>query len=166
VREISDTARETILAFDEIVWAVNPRNDTLGDLVGYLCRHAEELFEGGSTECVFDLPKTIPPVMLPTEVRHEVFLAAKEALTNVAKYAAAGQVRVRLTLDPAAFDLIIEDDGRGFDPASVKTRPGGGNGLLNMRARMQRVGGRFECRSHPGGGTRITFHVPFRGTAT
>jgi signal transduction histidine kinase/ligand-binding sensor domain-containing protein len=160
VREISDTARETILAFDEIVWAVNPRNDTLGDLVGYLCRHAEELFEGGSTECVFDLPQTIPPVMLPTEVRHEVFLAAKEALTNVAKYAAAGQVRVRLTLHPAAFDLIIEDDGRGFDPAAIKTRPGGGNGLLNMRARMQRVGGRFECRSHPGGGTRITLHVP------
>jgi len=161
VREISDTARETILAFDEIVWAVNPRNDTLGDLVNYLCRHAEDFFEGGSTECVFDLPQTIPPVMLPTEVRHELFLAAKEALTNVAKSAAATRVCLRLTLHPAAFDLIIEDDGCGFDPAAVTTRPGGGNGLLNMRGRMQRIGGRFECRSHPGGGTRIFFHVPY-----
>jgi len=161
VREISDTARETILAFDEIVWAVNPRNDTLGDLVGYLCRHAEEFFDGGPTECVFDLPKTIPAAILPTEVRHDVFLAAKEALTNVAKYAAATQVRLRLILHPAAFDLIIEDDGRGFDPAAATTRPGGGNGLRNMRDRMRRTGGRFECHSQPGGGTRITFHVPY-----
>ena len=78
VAEISETARETILAFDEIVWAVNPRNDTLADLIHYLCRHAEEFFEGSATHCVFDLPKVITPVMLPTEVRHQVFLAAKE----------------------------------------------------------------------------------------
>jgi len=166
VRAISDTARETILAFDEIVWAVNPSNDTLGDLVNYLCRHAEEFFEGGSTKCVFDLPKTIPPVMLPTEVRHGVFLAAKEALTNVAKSAAARQVCVRLLVHPAAFDLVIEDDGCGFDPAAPTSRPGGGNGLSNMRQRIQGISGRFECRSHPGGGTRIAFHVPIRASAS
>ncbi|MEX1114522.1 MAG: two-component regulator propeller domain-containing protein [Akkermansiaceae bacterium] len=162
VREISETARETILAFDEIVWAVNPRNDTLGDLVNYLCRHAEEFFEGSATQCVFDLPKAIPPVMLPTEVRHGVFLAVKEALTNVAKSAAAEQVGVRLIVHPAAFDLVIEDDGCGFDPAAPASRPGGGNGLSNMRERMHGIGGRFECQSHPGGGTRIIFHVPIR----
>lgn len=161
VREISDTARETILAFDEIVWAVNPRNDSLADLAGYLCRHAEDFFEGSPTECIFDLPATIPPVMLATETRHEVFLAAKEALTNVAKYAAASRVRLRLLLLADAFEIIIEDDGRGFDPAAVAARPGGGNGLPNMRERMRRNGGSFECLSHPGGGTLIKFHVPY-----
>jgi signal transduction histidine kinase len=166
VREISDTARETILAFDEIVWAVNPRNDTLGDLVNYLCRHAEDFFEGSPTQCVFDLPKTLPPIMLPTEVRHGVFLAAKEALTNVAKYAAAGQVCVRLIIHPVAFDLIIEDNGCGFDPTDPASRPGGGNGLANMRERIQGISGRFECQSHPQGGTRIAFHVPIRASAS
>jgi signal transduction histidine kinase/streptogramin lyase len=161
VREISDTARETILAFDEIVWAVNPRNDTLADLVGYLCRHAEDFFDGSRTDCIFDLPVTIPSINLATETRHEVFLAAKEALTNVAKYAAAPRVCLRLLLHPDAFDLIIEDDGCGFEPAAVTARPGGGNGLPNMRERMRRIGGRFECLSHPGGGTLIKFHVPF-----
>jgi signal transduction histidine kinase/ligand-binding sensor domain-containing protein len=160
VREISDTARETILAFDEIVWAVNPRNDTLGDLVGYLCRHAEDFFDGSATLCVFELPKKIPAVTLATEVRHEVFLAAKEALTNAAKYAAASRVCLRLSIHPAAFDLIIEDDGGGFDPAAITTRPGGGNGLRNMRDRMERIGGRFELHSGPGSGTRVVFHVP------
>ena len=160
VREISETARETILAFDEIVWAVNPRNDTLGDLTHYLCRHAEDFFEGTSTECVFDLPQVIPPLMLSTEVRHQVFLAAKEALNNVLKHAAASQVSISLVLRPAAFEIVIEDDGRGFDPAAPDPRAGGGNGLRNLRERMQGIGGRFDCRSKPGHGTRVAFIVP------
>jgi signal transduction histidine kinase len=113
VREISDTAWETVLAFDEIVSAVNPRNDTLGELISYLCRNAEDFFDGNATQCVFDLPKTISPVMLPTEVRHEVFLTAKETLTNVTKYAAASRVRLRLTLQVCAFELSIEDACHG-----------------------------------------------------
>lgn len=159
VREISDTAREAILAFDEIVWAVNPRNDTLGDLINYVCRHGEEFFEGSATRCVFDLPPSILPVMLPTEVRHQVFLASKEALTNVLKYAKASEVCVRLILHPDTFELVIHDDGRGFDPRSPDPRPGGGNGLTNMRERMQGIGARFECLSQPDHGTRIAFHV-------
>lgn len=162
VREISETARETILAFDEIVWAVNPRNDTLGDLINYLCRHAEDFFEGGPTQCVFELPRNLPDVMLPTEVRHGVFLAVKEALTNVGKYAAAELVCLRLLIHSSTFELIVEDDGCGFDPTAADSRPGGGNGILNMRERMHAISARFECSSHPGGGTRIAFHVPIR----
>lgn len=106
VREISETARETILAFDEIVWAVNPRNDTLGDLVSYLCRHAEDFFEGATTQCVFDLPKAIPPVTLPTEVRHEVFLAAKEALSIVEDDAKLRETMVRYFAGQADFKCL------------------------------------------------------------
>lgn len=160
VREISETAREAILAFDEIVWAVNPRNDTLSDLTNYLCRHAEDFFDGTATQCVFDLPQAIPPVMLATEVRHQVFLASKEALTNVLKYAQARQVCLRLILHPGAFELVIHDDGSGFDPASPDSRPGGGNGLPNMRERMHGIAARFDCTSRPGDGTRVSFRVP------
>lgn len=160
MKEISDTARETILAFDEIGWAVNPRNDTLGDLINYLCRHAEEFFEGSATQCVYDLPKVIPPVMLPTEVRHQVFLASKEALTNVLKYAKAREVSVKLILHPGSFDLVIEDDGCGIDSPSPGKRPGGGNGIANMLERMHGIAGRFEMTSQPGLGTRVSLHVP------
>lgn len=160
VREISETARETILAFEEIVWAVNPRNDTLGDLAHYLCRHAEEFFEGSSTRCVFSLPRDMPSRMLPTEVRHQVFLAAKEALNNVMKHASASQVSLQLILHSGAFELVIEDDGCGFDPAAPPSRFGGGNGLANMRERLRGIDGCFECRGRPGHGTRISFKVP------
>jgi hypothetical protein len=156
VKEISDTARETIRSFEEVVWAVNPRNDTLADLVHYLCRYAEEYFDGSPVQCGFDLPPEIPAVVLPTEVRQQVFLAAKEALNNVLKHAKARQVRVQLVAVAGEFQIIIEDDGCGFDPGAAPKRTGGGNGLVNMRERLHGIGGRFECSRRSGGGTRIT----------
>lgn len=159
VLEISETARETILAFDEIVWAVNPRNDTLDDLIHYLSRHAEEFFDVCATQCVFDLPKVIPSIMLSTEVRHQVFLSAKEALNNAVKHAKARQVSVRLVLHPAAFELLIEDDGLGFVPDTPSKRAAGGNGMVNMQERIESISGRFVCVSQPGQGTRISFYV-------
>ncbi len=159
VLEISETARETILAFDEIVWAVNPRNDTLDDLIHYLCRHADEFFDGCATHCVFDLPNVIPAIMLPTEVRHQVFLAAKEALNNAVKHAKARQVCVSLVLHQDAFELVIDDDGLGFAPGTPSKRAAGGNGMVNMQERIQSINGRFECVSQPGQGTRISFFV-------
>jgi signal transduction histidine kinase len=159
VKEISDTARETIRSFEEIVWAVNPRNDTMADLVHYLCRYAEDYFEGSPVQCDFDLPTEIPSIILPTEFRHQVFLAAKEALNNVLKHSSAGRVRLQLAVGADEFKIIIEDDGCGFDSTSPPKRAGGGNGLENMRERLRSLGGRFECDSQPGRGTRIVFNV-------
>jgi signal transduction histidine kinase len=165
VREISDTARDTIRSFEEIVWAVNPRNDALADLSHYLCRYAEDFFEGSPVQCAFELPPEIPPVALPTEVRHQVFLAAKEALNNALKHARARQVRILVTLGDGGFEIVIEDDGAGFDTRAPAKRAGGGNGLDNMRERLRNVGGQFECHSRPGQGTRIVFRVPGKAAA-
>ncbi len=160
VREISETARETIRSFEEVVWAVNPRNDTLADLVHYFCRYAEDYFESSPVRCVFDLPENIPSRVLPTEIRRQIFLAAKEALNNVLKHAKANRVCVSLTTDAGGFKISIEDDGCGFDRASPPKRAGGGNGLENMSERLRSVGGEFDCLSEAGRGTRICFVAP------
>lgn len=160
VREISETARETIRSFDEIVWAVNPRNDTLANLANYLCRFAEELFEGSPVQCIFDLPTEIPPVELSTEERHHVFLAAKEALNNIVKHAAAQHVTLRLRMLPTAYEFQFEDDGRGV--AADRWRTGDGNGLRNMRDRMAMVGGEFFLAPGAQGGTLLTLRVPLK----
>lgn len=159
VAEISETAREAIRSFEEIVWAVNPKNDSLADLVNYLCRFAEDFFEGGATQCVFDLPEEIPAIQLSTETRHHVFLAAKEALNNALKHARAGTVTVRLQLGAGEFEIQIEDDGVGFDPAAAPSRAGGGNGLGNMSERMRLAKGQIELRSTPGKGTLVSFRL-------
>ena len=160
VKEISETARETIRSFEEVVWAVNPRNDKLADLVHYLCRYAEDYFEGSALQCVIDLPPKIPAVVLPTEVRRQVFLAAKEALNNTLKHAKASRVRLQLACGADDFKISISDDGCGFDSASPPRRSGGGNGLENMRVRLHSIGGRFEYCSRPGGGTQIDLIAP------
>jgi signal transduction histidine kinase len=165
VKEISDTAQEAIRSFEEIVWAVNPRNDTLADLAHYLCRYAEVFFEGSGVRCAFHLPPELPPLALPTEARHQIFLAAKEALNNVLKHAHAEHVRIQVSLNKDGFEIVIEDDGSGFDSSAPIKRAGGGNGLTNMRERLANIGGQFECQSHPGHGTRIRFHVPGKAPA-
>ena len=160
MKEISETARETILAFDEVLWAVNPRNDTLSDLINYVCRHAEDFFDGSSVQCVFDLPPIIPQAMLPTEIRHQAFLAAKEALNNVLKHSHADEVVIKLVLHAAAFELVFHDNGAGFDPGVPSKRARGGSGLENMQERIRGLGGRFECDIQAGQGTRICFFIP------
>ena len=105
-------------------------------------------------------PQIIPPVMVPTEVRHQIFLAAKEAFNNVLKHSKATRVDIQLVLHPGAFELIIHDNGVGFEPGLPSKRAGGGNGLPNMQERIHGVEGAFECIIQPGQGTRISFNVP------
>ena len=160
VAEISETARETIRSFEEIVWAVNPKNDSLADLVNYLCRFAEELFDGSPVQCAFEVPATIPEIELPTDTRHHVFLAAKEALNNVLRHAGARLVTLKLRLTATELEIVIADDGRGFAAERTKGRLGGGNGLENMRERMRAIGGELELHTRPGEGTSVVLRVP------
>ncbi len=94
---------------------------------------------------------------LPLEVEETLYRIAQEALHNVVKHASARQVRVRVSRTPGEARLTIEDDGRGFDPASV---PEGHLGLTGMQARAERLGGRFSVRSRPGSGTAVRVQVP------
>ncbi len=122
-RQISQTARETTGALDEIVWAINPANDTLEGLANYACKHAQEYFALAGLRCRADVPSQLPAVPIPPEVRHNVFLAFKEAVHNVVKHAQATEARIRLRLEPDGFILEIEDNGRGISNMDAQARP-------------------------------------------
>ncbi len=159
LRKILTTTREVFRAMDEIVWAVNPKHDTLSSLVGYLSKYAQDFLRPAGIRCRFDLPASVPPYPLTTEVRHNLFLTVKEALNNIAKHAAASEVWLRLSLDTTRCRLTLEDNGRGFPPGS--TRPGG-NGLSNMKERLAAIGGEFNLDSRPGSGTKLELIVPLK----
>ena len=142
-RQITQTARDTSHALDEIVWAVNPTNDSLDGLVTYVCKYAQEYLAVAGLRYRLDVPVQLPVVAIPPEVRHNVFLASKEAITNVVRHAKATSVWIRLKLEPTRFILEIEDNGRGLaglDAKAAQTR----NGLRNMRKRMEDIGGSFS----------------------
>ena len=97
-QQISQTARETTRSLDEIVWAVNPSNDTLDGLINYACKYAQEYLALAGLRYRADVPAQLPAIPIPPEVRHNVFLAFKEAVNNVVKHAQASEVWIRLRL--------------------------------------------------------------------
>jgi signal transduction histidine kinase len=153
---------------DEIVWAVNPKHDTLDSLVTYLGRYAQHFLSVAAIRCRLDVPVNLPAWALTAEVRHNVFLALKEALHNVVKHAGATEVRVALEMRPDGFVLQIADNGRGFDwhalnrratPMGDGARVAGGNGVSNMQKRLEEIGGRCEWETARGEGTRVNLVV-------
>jgi len=173
LQNIYGTARELTRAMDEIVWAVNPRHDTLEGLLSYLEKFALDFLRTAGLRCRLDFPMPLPPWTLTAELRHNLFLAFKEALNNAAKHSQATAVNVAVELQPAGFTLIIADDGLGLpevagarttprpdSPASPAARLMGGDGINNMKRRMSKIGGTFALESQPGKGVRVRLAVP------
>jgi signal transduction histidine kinase/ligand-binding sensor domain-containing protein len=156
-RQITQTSRETTRALDEIVWATNPANDTLEGLVNYVCKYAQEYLALAKLRYRLEVPSPLPATPLPPEVRHNVFLAAKEAINNIVKHARAQSAWVRLRMDTAQFTLEIQDDGCGL-PADTMTSTR--NGLKNMRKRLADVGGTFVIEPAPERGLIVRLAVP------
>jgi ligand-binding sensor domain-containing protein/signal transduction histidine kinase len=159
-QQISLTARETTRSLDEIVWAVNPSNDTLEGLANYACKYAQEYAALAGLPCRVDFPAQLPATVIPPEVRHNVFLAFKEAVHNVIKHAQAHEVWIRLRLQPERFILEVEDNGRGLDKQMINQNR---NGLRNMQKRMTDIGGEFSISSGANGGTLVRLTVPVSG---
>ncbi|MGE5344933.1 MAG: ATP-binding protein [Acidithiobacillales bacterium] len=99
---------------------------------------------------------------LPVEIETAVFRVVQEALTNVVRHAHAETVLIQMAREEAQLAIEVEDDGRGFDPASVATpeSSGRGLGLLGIRERVELLGGHVTIDSAPGQGTRLALSVP------
>lgn len=161
IDQIFRTARLLTRSLDEIVWAVNPRNDSLDGFVVHICQLAPELLRAAGIRPRLDMPMEVPPIKLAPNVRHQLYLALKEALHNVIKHANATEVWVRLKIDQDLLTLSVEDNGRGFEAGLAQKN--GADGLMNLRHRMEDIGGQFEQQSEPDRGTRIVFVAPLNG---
>jgi len=162
---INATTRELTRSMDEIVWAVNPRHDTLESLTNYISRFAQDFLSTAQIRCRLALPLQVPELSVRSEVRHNLFLAFKEVLHNVVKHSGANEVRITLQFVAGGFHLVVADNGAGFDPnrrndSSGINRHAPGNGLRNIRSRLAQIGGQSDIQSAPGEGTRVEFFVP------
>ena len=151
---ICQEAREVLSTLDEILWAVNPRRDTLNDFSSYVCAYAEEFLKPTSIQCLFDVDLEVPAVVLALPVRRALLMAIKETLNNAVKYSGASEILVQIKCHGKKLVLAVQDNGKGFDRAAVKP---GRNGLVNMAQRMSELGGTCLVRTEPGKGCRIEF---------
>jgi signal transduction histidine kinase/ligand-binding sensor domain-containing protein len=156
--EIMRKSQQMVRAIDEIVWAVNPKNDCLSQMIAYICQFAQDLLGTARMRCRIDLEEPLPEHALDSVIRHNLFLVLKEALHNAARHSHGGEVWLRVSTMPGGIRFVVEDDGIGLPP-SVAT---GGDGMGNMRHRADSLGAKLEFSPRPGGGTRVTLEVPLK----
>jgi ligand-binding sensor domain-containing protein/signal transduction histidine kinase len=166
ISSISDASREVLQSLDEIVWAVDPRNDTLEELASYIGQYVEEYFQKTGIKWEVDLPARPPRHPLSSHTRHDLFLAVREAFTNMLKHSGATRAKVCMTCLDSNIEIVVSDNGGGFDLVVIEARgdeeaANCGNGLRNMRQRMADIGGQCVVESSPGRGTTVRFLLPF-----
>jgi signal transduction histidine kinase len=159
---IGVSARELAEMASDIVWAIDPQRDDLASWVSRLRRFGDDLFAPLGVRFEVVAPADAASIRLGAAARRDLFLLAKEALNNAAKYAAARAVRVAVARRGGRLDVVVEDDGRGLSAASraAAERRGGGRGMRTMEARAERLGAALEISPRPAGGTRIALSFP------
>lgn len=154
IDKLQITSTELIDKMNEIIWAINEKNDSLEDLLFYTRSYAVEYCEDNNLECNICLPGKIPVKVVSGEVRRNVFLTVKESLHNIVKHSGANTVAI--TVDTAdSLSIRISDNGRGFSENGKST---GGNGLRNMQKRMLSIGGDITVENN--NGVTINMQVP------
>jgi signal transduction histidine kinase len=155
--QIADQARHMVAALDEIVWAMNPKHDSLESLGSYLCLYADRFLKLANITCHLKGTLDLPGQAFNPIHRHEFFLAFKEALTNVVRHSEATEVQLGIRIIGNQLRLSLADNGGGLGSANPTA---GMDGLTNMRLRLGKIGGRFAVASQAGRGTTLRFYLP------
>jgi ligand-binding sensor domain-containing protein/two-component sensor histidine kinase len=158
ISSIARITRESVAAMGDIVWAINPRKDSLRELIRHMREFAGEIFSNREIEFDIREPSSDISVRLGADVRRTVFLVFKEAVNNIVRHSDCRRADIEMRLTGAHLVLQVSDDGRGFDPAEESE----GNGLLSMQRRAAAAGGEVEIASRQRSGTRITLRLPIK----
>jgi signal transduction histidine kinase len=158
VHEIKDSAILLMERMDDIVWSINPRNDSLDNLLMRVRNFATTLFEARGLDYNIDIQKDLDQVKLPMDYRQHIYMILKEAINNLVKYSGAAQASIRVSREAETLTLSVRDNGRGFDTDKPRT----GNGIPGMKRRADAMGATIEVQSKPGAGTTIIIQMNIR----
>ena len=156
ISDIADLARELVDSMGDIVWAIDPEQERLGDLSHRMRRFANDLFNQAGVTVRFSLPGEEQDPQLGPDIRRQVFLIFKEGLHNIARHSACSEVEIHLHLAGGWLELAIADNGKGFDTENVRR----GHGLASMSERAEQLGGVLGMDSAFGLGTSMRLRVP------
>jgi len=151
---VQETARRMIGNMRDLIWALNPENTTLAGLIARMREYISDYLEDQHANLQFSIPDSLPQDAISKESHRQLLMVVKEAFNNIAKHAQATHVRFSVRLGEN-LTIVIEDDGKGFTIGQ-----NAGNGLRNIKARMESIGGSALTDSEPGRGTATTFSVP------
>ncbi len=153
LRKIGKNARNMLESMDDIIWSVNPQNDDFNNIIVRIREYAVTLFEPLDIKFTIEIPENIGSLQVPMDVRRNLFLIAKEAMNNAAKYSRCTETIIGFDYSHSVLKMTITDNGKGFDTSKDYGR----NGLRNMQYRGDKIGGKVTIRSTIGQGTTVAF---------
>jgi signal transduction histidine kinase len=152
---IGAVSRELIDSMSDLVWAISPRKDRLGNLTQRMREFGSEVFGSRSIDFYLDAATVEHELKLDPDVRRQVFLIFKESVHNIVRHADATHVRCELRMEGRQLVLRLSDDGRGFDALTAHLRQTEGHGVLNMRRRAEALGGTLDIDGAPDRGVTV-----------
>ena len=156
IHKISQDSRQMLESMDDIVWTINPRNDSMSTLLTRLREYAKPLADSKDIELKFMVSPEAENSMLTLNVRQNVYLIVKEAINNLFKYAQATEAEVRFDKKGKNMEVVVKDNGVGFDSNGISNR----NGLKNMHERAATIGAKLDIDSNPENGTVLSLLIP------
>jgi signal transduction histidine kinase len=154
-RRIGESSLSILDALDDIVWAINPENDSLRPLIIRIQDFATGILEAKQITYNINIPSGSQDIKLSMIGRKNIYLIFKEGIHNLVKHSGCNQASIGIDINNNSIRFHIEDDGIGFDPSTVRN----GNGLNNMRRRAEYIGASISIKSAPGNGTNITVQI-------
>jgi signal transduction histidine kinase/ligand-binding sensor domain-containing protein len=158
---IANTSRATMDSMGDIVWAVNPNKDQVGDLTQRMRRVADNVFSTNNIEFAIRAPDEEHDRAIASDTRREIFMIFKEAVNNIARHSNCTRAEIEFAIEGVRVQMKLTDDGDGFDVANNSD----GNGLASMRRRAASLGGTLEIVSERGAGTTIVLRAPISSAA-
>ncbi len=152
---INQNVSDVINKLDELVWSINPKNESTTSIVNRLRSYAEPITQ--AREISFEIENEMPDadITLTPETTHDIYLVAKELINNAIKHAQCKHIRVKFSRKQKELLVIVEDDGTGFDETSI---PKDRHGLSNIKQRVTAMKGNIHTLN--GNGTSITISIP------
>ncbi|MBA4318763.1 MAG: hypothetical protein C0412_10220 [Flavobacterium sp.] len=159
--KISNETKQVIENLDEIIWFINPGNDSIELLGTFLREYIADYFSSTDIVCICDFPDSYPAMQISPEVRRNIVLTVKEITNNIVKHASASKVNTKFDLQEQSILISLEDNGKGFSTQEPHPL---GNGLLNIQKRIEEIGGRVIIKSVMSSGTEIQIFLPLINT--
>ena len=154
---IQQHSKEVTGKLDDLIWSINPRNDSFDKLVSRMHSYALPLLQAKNIACTFNFNESLLKEKLQVQVKQNLYLVFKELVNNVVKHSGAKNCFVNLTCRDNMIIFSIKDDGKGYETLKKTTE---GNGIINIKERVEKMHGHIDIQSAPQKGTFVLVYIP------
>ncbi len=155
---VGSISRELVEGMSDVVWSIDPRNDSLEKLIDRVRVYALDVCESKDIDFRLEKPDELGRYPTSSDISRCALLVSKEAINNAARHSGASSISMRVSFIDRQLRIVIEDNGKGFEMDELSRI----NGLTNMRSRVEKAGGAFSVDSAKGAGSRIGAAIPLR----